>query len=873
MAIVRTAPHGPRRALTAGAVFGLAYLALNEVGVRLAVPPAGFSVFWPAAGLALAVFLGSPRSWWPSLAVGLAVANLFGNLVHGTPLRVTVWFVVANLIESMAGAWFVDSWRVRLRSGGFVPQRFAAPVLGIVAATAGAAVIAATGLVWVADVGGGFGNAWRTWWVADSMGILSVAPILVFRSEFGRLARPSGWTEGVLALGSTWAVTAVIFAAASHRTTPQSIVYLVVPALLWPALRLGRAVTGSAFCGAVVIAVWFTKNGNGPFADSLKESVDNALDVQLFLSVLGASMLAVSFVVELTRRAERTAWMVASERAERDRLQTVLDETAVLARERAELLEAATLLAEVSEVLDEAMTVDEQLRRLANVLSSRLDAWCGIDLLSSDASGHVLTPAAQAGPVIYGAHVRAMRSDDPRRSVIAGEPLLVQAVELQPGRSAHWSQEIPEDVLDSRPASIVVAPITNGGSVFGLLNLMRYQSQEPFDARDLGLALDVGRRAGQAVRNATLFEREREISRRLQASLLPDSLPNHPAVQLAARYRPGEEGLDVGGDWYDAFLLGPDRLGVAVGDVVGGGLEAASATGQLRSAVRALAGRCSGPADVLAELDTFVAAVPGAEVATLVYVELELSTGVFRYACAGHPPPLVVAGDASTRFLEGGRSTPFLTVASPRRVEAVGVLDEGDTLLLFTDGLFERRGETLDAGLSRLAGAAVGVGTQTLDRAVDGLVEELLGGRGVSDDVCLLAVSRPRLDPERFRRVFAADPTELAPARARLRDWLGLNGIGQPVVDDILLATFEAAANAVEHAYHGRRTGTATIDARFEGHDLVVEVHDHGTWRSPAAPGERGRGTGLMRAVMDSATVTRTSAGTRVELRRRLSAG
>lgn len=856
------------------ASFGVGYFTLNEVGLRMALPPTDFAVFWPAAGLALAVFLLAPYRLWPALAVAQGAANFVGNVAHGNSAWLSVWFVVANLAESMVGAAAAIEWRRLVRRSSRTAEFLVRPLFCGVLNAMLAAAIATLAIRFVADADADLFLTWRTWWIADAMGILTVAPVLLFaRSDLDNRAVRARAVEGMAAALVAWSVAALLFSERDGADLTPSVVYVLLPILLWPALRLGRAVTAGIFAGTVMISVWLTSRGLGPFVGPADASARHALDAQLFLGALGCTVLTVTIAIDLMRAAERAHAVRAAERAERELLEELYARTSSLAAERESLLDRATLLAEVSTVLDEALSVDSQLDRLARLLSERLGVWCGIDLIVAEPEGPVLEPHTQSGAVVLTTRRRAAPASMPFTEVFAGRPVLLPIVPTESLR-ARVDDDRFEELSRLGLRSVMLAPITTGGTVYGVINLVSIGDGRAFDDADLDLVFDVGRRAGQTVRNAQLFQRQREIATSLQASLLPDSLPNWTGFEVAARYLPGEEGLDVGGDWYDAFTGADGLLRVVVGDIVGGGLEAASATGQLRSGVRALASRCDGPADLLAELDTFAGGVKGAEVATLAYVELDPATGEFRYACAGHPPPLVVDDEGNHRFLEAGRSAPLVTVRHPPRPEGEDHLAEGETLLLFTDGLFERRGELLDTGLDRIVESARRHrAAPTLDAFCDGMLPDLVDPGGPSDDVCLVAVTRPLLDPDRFRRVFAAEPGRLAEVRRAMRVWLHGREIDGALVDDLLLATFEAAANAVEHAYVERTRGVVTVDARIDAGELVVEVIDQGTWRSPSAPGDRGRGTGLMNAVMDGVTLRRSPTGTSVELRKSLPGG
>jgi PAS domain S-box-containing protein len=232
---------------------------------------------------------------------------------------------------------------------------------------------------------------------------------------------------------------------------------------------------------------------------------------------------------------------------------------------------------------------------------------------------------------------------------------------------------------------------------------------------------------------------EHDIAQRLQRAMLDGELPEAPELVLDVAYRPAEQGLEVGGDWFDAFWLEPGRtVGLVVGDVVGRGIDAAATMGQLRSATRALAATGVGPAAILDGLDAYASRHRVGQMATVVYAQLELATGQLRYACAGHLPPAVLGPEDAPVFLWEGRSTPLdIHVDEASRAEAVYVLAPGGVLVLYTDGLVERRTETLDDGMNRLL-AQLAVGNAAAPDFAAGLVDDLRGP-DQDDDVCVLA--------------------------------------------------------------------------------------------------------------------------------------
>jgi sigma-B regulation protein RsbU (phosphoserine phosphatase) len=237
--------------------------------------------------------------------------------------------------------------------------------------------------------------------------------------------------------------------------------------------------------------------------------------------------------------------------------------------------------------------------------------------------------------------------------------------------------------------------------------------------------------------------REQEIALQLQRSLLSGALASSAALAVQVVYRPAQAGVEVGGDWYDAFWLDDARATVAlvVGDVVGRGIEAAAVMGQLRSAIRALAATGLGPGPLLDALDGFVARHGVGRMSTVVCARLEVTTGAVRYACAGHPPPILLAPDEPPSFLWEGRSVPLDSVAldGPRR-EAAAQLRPGGTLLLYSDGLVERREQSLDVGLEDLLAAAQRHAAEDTATLLTSVVRTMNDDR--SDDLCLLGARR-----------------------------------------------------------------------------------------------------------------------------------
>jgi serine phosphatase RsbU (regulator of sigma subunit)/integral membrane sensor domain MASE1 len=273
-------------------------------------------------------------------------------------------------------------------------------------------------------------------------------------------------------------------------------------------------------------------------------------------------------------------------------------------------------------------------------------------------------------------------------------------------------------------------------------------------ATSLLLAAEVAERDSavrERVRADEEHRYEHDVAVSLQRALLPERLIEHPRVTLAALYRPSDERLEVGGDWYETLALPGGRIGVAVGDVVGHGLAAAAAMGQLRTAVAALGPDCASPVDLLDQLDHFAEKSEGMTYSTACFATIDPATGRVAHASAGHPPILLIDAHGACRLLEGGLSPPLCAAPGPRTPDGTAVLEPGATLVLYSDGLVERRDEDIDRGLQRLMAAARRVHRMELDGLCHALIDELTGGRVIQDDVVVLAArlaAAPAAAPE-----------------------------------------------------------------------------------------------------------------------------
>jgi serine phosphatase RsbU (regulator of sigma subunit) len=246
----------------------------------------------------------------------------------------------------------------------------------------------------------------------------------------------------------------------------------------------------------------------------------------------------------------------------------------------------------------------------------------------------------------------------------------------------------------------------------------------------------------QALARAKEQQAEHAISRVLQRNLLPLRLPEFPGLEVAVDYLPGASEADVGGDWYDGVVLEDGRVVLTVGDIAGRGVQAAALMSRLRIALKCYAVDGSSPAEALSRLDAFIAHLPEDYFATVVMIRVDPETREVEYACAGHPPPVLIPGrDGIASLLEEGRSGPIDVGVQPsERTDASLRLDPGDALLLYTDGLIEQREKPLSDGFRLLLDVLEEIDDSSARELVDRVVSRLQAEHGMEDDVALLAV-------------------------------------------------------------------------------------------------------------------------------------
>ncbi|MFZ1995300.1 MAG: SpoIIE family protein phosphatase, partial [Solirubrobacteraceae bacterium] len=416
-------------------------------------------------------------------------------------------------------------------------------------------------------------------------------------------------------------------------------------------------------------------------------------------------------------------------------------------------------------------------------------------------------------------------------------------------------------------ASLLVVPLVASDELLGLI-VLGAAAEDRFDTGDLELLTLAADRMAIAIDHVQRFAQGRQLVETLQRSLLPDRLPHHPRLQLAARYLPSGLAPQIGGDWYDALELDRDRTAVMIGDVVGHGVRAATTMSELRNALRAFAVEGHSPRAALHQLDRLVHATLGpGMIATVLFLIIDASKGTVSLSRAGHPPPALRTATGEIRFLETGSTLPLGIDDRVSADEAEYPVSAGDTLLLFTDGLVERRRESINTGFDRLREAFTSAPAD-VEELCDYILEHTVTEQASHDDIAVLAVRVLGAPPGALQLSLPARATSVPLVRHRLRVWLNEN---VPELDavarsDLEVAWSEACTNVVRHAYG---PGDATFEATAvrEGDAISLQVRDSGQWRPPR--GEHGgRGIALMRELCDEVRVDRRAEGTTVTMRR-----
>lgn len=413
-------------------------------------------------------------------------------------------------------------------------------------------------------------------------------------------------------------------------------------------------------------------------------------------------------------------------------------------------------------------------------------------------------------------------------------------------------------------ASWMCIPLQAQGETIGAMSVVSLDEQRRYDDQDLELALELGRRVSVGIASARVAERERRVAETLQRSLLPQNIVTISGLDIASRYVAGSEGMDVGGDWFEVIRLPDKKVLAVIGDVAGKGLRAAAVMGEIRMALKAYSLQSSSPIELVENLNRLVMETDEAPMATLLCAVIDLRAHEVTFVSAGHPPPLLIDPDGRPAFLNGGLRPP-LGIPMRSNREATHRLLPGSMLILYTDGLVERRDRALDEGMKDI----LTIASQT-PRITETMCEALIAAADPEgderDDAAVLALAVESMAQTEIEITAPSQPKELANIRDTIERWLLANMVPPGSIEDTVIAVNEAAANAVEHAY-GPGAGTFHIRAAINDGKIHVSVADKGGWRDHV-PSDHGRGLMLIRSLMNEVDLERTPSGTTIRMAR-----
>jgi serine phosphatase RsbU (regulator of sigma subunit) len=417
------------------------------------------------------------------------------------------------------------------------------------------------------------------------------------------------------------------------------------------------------------------------------------------------------------------------------------------------------LLGDINLAMTSTLDVDEAVQRFADLVVPLLADWCVVTVIDHNGKRRDVGRAHRDPEMLPALHryadlrVASNSASAPVPTLMRDpRPVIVPDLTPELVESMVADEKSREALAPLRPGAAAAFPLVARGELFGGVTLVNGPERGAHTAAELRTAEIASRRAGLALDNARLATANQQIAERLQRSLL--SPPVQPdQLELAVRYRPATQGMSIGGDWYDAFLQPDGDTVLVIGDVMGHDIEAAAAMGQVKTLVRGIAfDRLEEPAGVLRRVDHALVGLAIPTMATALACRIELAPEergsglrLLRWATAGHPDPLLLQPDGTVVDLVAPVGPPLGVGWLGPRVDGLAAMPDGSTLLLFTDGLFERRGVPLDDGREQVRDLLRRSGGLPLDELCDLLLAEMLGD-GAEDDVAVLAVRAHPMD-------------------------------------------------------------------------------------------------------------------------------
>lgn len=505
------------------------------------------------------------------------------------------------------------------------------------------------------------------------------------------------------------------------------------------------------------------------------------------------------------------------------------------------------------------MSLEDMLSELLERIRSSLEVDTAAVLLLDEDRGVLVARAARGleEEVRQGIQVPLARGFAGRVAAEA-RPIVIEDL-------AH--AEVVNPILRQKGiSSMLGVPVQVEGRVIGVMHIGTLVRRH-FDEDDVTLLQLAADRAALAIDNARISE-QRAVTEIMQRSLLPDALPQIPGMRFSAKYLPAGSGVKIGGDWYDVFQLASGRVAFVIGDVVGRGVLAASVMAEIRTALRAYMMQGHKLTEVISMLNELLVSMGRRRGATLSIFEFDSEAEELEAVTAGHLPPLLIGPDGHPRLLEQTPGLPVGVRIGHHYQACRYPFPTGSRLLLYTDGLIERRNESIDEGFKRLAVAAHAAAGRTDSSFADRVYRALVDETPLEDDVALLAIESLPLE-DTLELSLPARPNVLGGLRNILGRWLQVVGAGENELFDITLSASEAATNAIEHAY-GAREASFVVRCEHDGQEVTVTVRDSGRWRTGHSQGG-GRGLEIMRALLDSVKIDSDEGGTVVTMTKKLS--
>ena len=678
----------------------LAILAWASFGSAL-----GPAFFFPSAGVTAAAMMLSRRALWPAIIVAIVAGEMLVDTYFGNPASVAAGFAVANVAEPLVGSSLVLALcdgrpDLRQRRDLFVfigGACIAAPIIGgLIGGTVSALHQRSP---WFSEV--------FHWSSGDGIGVLVVAaPILLWAKQSYLVRARKHETALVLA------ATAMLSGAAFWAEAPPSL--LILPILLWAALRLDML--GAALAGAIIafVANVMTTRGHGMFTNMDMPTASRVALTQVFVAVVTVTALLTAQEAAARMKAVRERDI---EQRERVRLET-------LAR-LGQQLAAALTPADIGDALEDQVLNEAGARAL------------NLGLVGTD--GKTLEWVTMAGypqRVIdeFGSGVAISERTVAGDAVRSGQPVLVRS-------SAEYARRYPTKVYWQQltgTETTVGWPLSSGGDPIGVL-VLAWSERQSLDAAQLAYVSAVATMVSQALVRARVYADEHARAVVLQSAVLPTSPADTLGLDLCVTYEPADVAQGLGGDWYDLMQVPKNRKYLAVGDVVGHGLPAVEDMAQLRSAARAMAHQGLSPSQLLAELNGFTRHASIGKFATMAVAILD--AGTLSYGSAGHPPCLLRRAATGEVIRLAGAQGPVLgPLEDATYPEQTIAIETGDILVMYTDGLVEHRGADIDAGISRLEEIVAGWDSDTVLQTGCAVLNETLAPRPRGDDICIIAV-------------------------------------------------------------------------------------------------------------------------------------